>query len=244
VQTPWFFAERSSWSGDRVVLSADESHHAIRVLRIGPSDVVTVTDGAGTVARCKVAELADGLVVADVLERATSRRPGPELAVFQGAPRGRKADDVIERLAELGAVEVLVFEGRRSVVRWDRDRSDRLAERWRTIARGAAKQSRSPFVMRTGPVVGWGELLERVRAEPCPIALWEEASVPLRAALADRAQRVALLVGPEGGLDGSEADALAAAGAKLVSLGPRILRTENAPVVAAAAVLFHYGVIG
>jgi 16S rRNA (uracil1498-N3)-methyltransferase len=51
-------------------------------------------------------------------------------------------------------------------------------------------------------------------------------------------------VGPEGGLDGSEADALAAAGAKLVSLGPRILRTENAPVVAAAAVLFHYWVIG
>lgn len=226
------------------MLSADESHHAIRVLRIGPSDVVTITDGDGTVARCEVAELSHGLVVAEVLERATSRRPGPELAVLQGAPKGRKADDVIERLAELGVAEVLVYEGRRSVVRWDEARSDRLAERWGTIARGAAKQSRNPFVMRTGPVVGWDDALERVRAEPCAVALWEEASVPLRKALPDGAARITLLVGPEGGLDRSEADALATAGAELVSLGPHVLRTENAPVVAAAAVLFHYEAIG
>jgi 16S rRNA (uracil1498-N3)-methyltransferase len=244
VSTPWFFAERSSWSKDRVVLSADESHHAIRVLRLGISDVVTVTDGAGTIARCAVADLSDGVVVADVLERANSRRHGPELVVFQGAPKGRKADDVIERLAELGAAEVTVYEGRRSVVHWDADRSGRLAERWRAIARGAAKQSRSPFVMQTGPVVGWDELLERIRAEPCPLALWERASAPLRTALAEGTERIALLVGPEGGLDESEARALAAAGAELVSIGPNVLRTENAPVVAAAAVLFHYGVIG
>jgi 16S rRNA (uracil1498-N3)-methyltransferase len=55
---------------------------------------------------------------------------------------------------------------------------------------------------------------------------------------------VALVVGPEGGLDRDEAEALADAGAQLVSLGPRIVRTENAALVAASALFFHYGVIG
>ena len=65
--------------------------------------------------------------------------------------------------------------------------------------------------------------------------LWEEASLPLRTALDGGGNRVALVVGPEGGLAREEAEALADAGAQLVSLGPRIFRTENASVVAAAA---------
>ena len=214
------------------------------MLRIAPGDVITVTDGAGTVGRCKVAEVAAGRVVAAVLERETRTRPAPEMVVYQGAPKGRKADDVIERLAELGVAEVLVYEGLRSVVRWDERRARRLAQRWRAIARGAAKQSRNAFVTRTGEVLGWDDLIARVKGEQVCAALWEEASTPLRTALDEGAERVALVIGPEGGLDRSEAEQLADAGARLVSLGPHILRTENAPVVAATTVLFHYGAIG
>jgi 16S rRNA (uracil1498-N3)-methyltransferase len=74
--------------------------------------------------------------------------------------------------------------------------------------------------------------------------LWEEATLPLRTALLRGVERAAVLVGPEGGLDPGEAEALADAGAQLVSLGPRILRTENAALVAVAALQFHYGAIG
>ena len=193
---------------------------------------------------CTVAEASAGRVVATILERKTMPPPAPEVIVYQGAPKGRKADDVVERLAELGVAEVLVYEGKRSVVRWDEQRARLLAQRWYAIARGAAKQSRNATVTRTGEVLGWDELVARVKGEPACAVLWEEASTPLRTALAEGAERIALVIGPEGGLDRSEAEQLASAGAHLVSLGPHIIRTENAPVVAAAAVLFHYRVIG
>jgi 16S rRNA (uracil1498-N3)-methyltransferase len=86
--------------------------------------------------------------------------------------------------------------------------------------------------------------VRRVTKEPAAVVLWEDASFPLRTALFGEADRVALVVGPEGGFDREEAEVLADAGAQLVSLGPVIFRTENAPVVAVSALLYHYGLIG
>ncbi len=180
----------------------------------------------------------------EVLETERMRRPRPELVVYQGAAKGHKVDEVVEKLAELGAAEVHVYESKRSVVRWDEPKVSRLNERWAGIARSAAKQSRSAFVMTATAGGSWTSLLRRVAQEPNVVVLWEEASLPLRTALLDGAERIALVVGPEGGLEAGEAEALADAGGQLVSLGPRILRTENAAVVTAAALLYHYGLIG
>ena len=240
---PWFIAPPSSWSGSEITLPPDESHHA-RVLRITPPDVITVTDGKGAVARCAVREGGSSEVVAEILEQEERRRTTPEIAVYQGAAKGHKNDQVIERLAELGVAEVSVFASERTVVRWDRTKAAKLEERWDAIARSAAKQSRNPFVMRTSAGLSFTELQRRVAKETLPLVLWEGASLPLRTALVSTTDRVALVVGPEGGLSRSEAESLADAGGQLVSLGPHILRTEVAPVVAVSALMYHYGLIG
>ena len=222
----------------------DESHHALKVMRVAPPDVVTVTDGRGLVARCAAARVEDDVLVAEVLERETHRRPRPELVVYQGAAKGNKADEVVEKLAELGVAEVRVYESKRSVARWDEAKVARLNERWGAVTRAAAKQSRNPFATEAVAGVSWTQVVREVGREPLPVVLWEEATLPLRTALLDGAERIALVVGPEGGLEPAEAEELANAGAQLVSLGPRILRTENAAVVTAAAVLYRYGLIG
>ena len=239
----WFVAPKSQWTKGRITFDADESHHALKVLRVAPPDIITVTDGSGSVARCAV-EVDESTLEAVILDTAHHPPPRPELVVYQGAGKSNKADGVIERLAELGATEVWVYESRRSVVRWDNGKKGRLQQRWGSIARSAAKQSRNPWMIRTGAPLAWAEFVARIESEPLAIVLWEEASLPLRTALVEPADRVALVVGPEGGLEHSEAEALADAGAQLVSLGQMILRTENAPVVAASAVLYHYGVVG
>lgn len=242
-RAPWFYAPTPSWRGPEVALGPDESHHALRVLRVSPPDVITVTDGVGSVARCSAARIEDGRLIAEILDRTEHRRPRPEVVVYQGAAKGHKVDGVVERLAELGARAAWVYSSRRAVVRWG-NKTEQLGGRWASIARGAAKQSQSPWLMETGPPLEWDELIRRVSAEQCAIVMWEAASLPLRTALLDSIERVALVVGPEGGLEAEEAEMLADAGGQLVSLGSRILRTENAPVVATAAVLFHYGLIG
>jgi 16S rRNA (uracil1498-N3)-methyltransferase len=139
---------------------------------------------------------------------------------------------------------VWVYESSRSVVRWDRKKLEKLQERWSAIARSTAKQSRNPYAIRTGGGLSWTELLRRVAREPLAVVLWEEAMLPLRTALSGPVDRVALVVGPEGGLARQEAEELADAGAQLVSLGPQILRTQNAPVVGVSALMYHYGLIG
>lgn len=213
-------------------------------MRISPPDVLTVTNGEGLVARCSASRVEHDVLVAEVLEREQHRPLRPEIAVYQGAAKGHKNDEVVERLAELGAAEVFVYESRRSVVRWDRQKVEKLNERWSAAARSASKQSRNPFVMRARAGVSWTELLRLLAREPLVVVLWEDAMLPMRTALSGPADRVALVVGPEGGLEREEAEQLADAGGQLVSLGPRILRTENAPVVATAALLYHYGLIG
>lgn len=241
---PWFFAPPGAWAEGRVVLPRDESHHALKVLRIAPPDVVTVTDGEGTVARCAVTRVEDGVLVAEVLDSSTHRRPPPELVVYQGAAKGHKNDEVVEKLAELGVAEVRVFESRRSVARWDEAKVARLNERWAVVARSAAKQSRNAFLTRAVAGLSWTQVVREIAGEDAAIVLWEQATFPLRTALLEGATRIALVVGPEGGFEPAEAEALADAGAQLVSLGPHILRTENAALVAASAVLYRYGLIG
>lgn len=241
---PWFIAAPGSFTGGRVELSEGESHHALKVLRVAPPDVIVVTDGAGRVANCAVASTDSGVVIAEILDEETRRAPRPAIAVYQGAAKGRKVDETFERLAELGIAEARCFSSERSVARWDEAKGARLAERWASIARGAAKQSRNPHVMATGTPLGWDELLDAVKEEPAAVILWEGASLPLRTALAAPMERIALVIGPEGGFTRAEAEALADAGGQLVSLGPQILRTENAAFAAASAVLFHFGLIG
>ena len=242
--TPWFIAPPESWTEIEVRLPEDESHHALNVMRVAPPDVISVTDGRGRIAKCAASRVEGGVLTAEILEVEERRPTKPRIVVYQGAAKGQKIDGIVERLAELGVAEVWIYESSRAVVKWDETKVQRLNERWRAIARSAAKQSRSPFILTAVGGLSWTELQRRIAKEPHAVVLWEEASFPLRTALVGSTDRVALVIGPEGGLERTEAESLADAGAQLVSLGPQILRTENAAVVTTAALQFHYGLIG
>lgn len=206
--------------------------------------MITVTDGGGRVARCAMREVEGGFLIADVLQVDEHRPLTPRIAVYQGVAKGRKLDDTVEKLAEMGIAEFCGYSSLRSVAKWDKAKAEKVTSRWRSIAVAATKVARSPFSTHIGGVLSWTELLRRIAREEYTVVLWEEASLPLRTALNGGGTRVALVVGPEGGLAREEAEALADAGALLVSLGPRIFRTENASVVATASLLYHYGLIG
>jgi 16S rRNA (uracil1498-N3)-methyltransferase len=244
VSRPWFVAPAEDWAGDEVLLDPDESHHALAVLRLRAGDDAIITDGRGRVAQGVLAGPRGGRVALTITGEQAHTPARPQLAVYQGAAKGAKNDLVVERLGELGAHAAIIYSSERTVVRWDDAKVERNATRWAAIARVAAKQSRSPFVMQTDRLVAWQELEHRIAGEPYALVLWEEASRPLRNSLPADPDRVALVVGPEGGLAPEEAEVLESAGAELVSLGDRIIRTENAALVGAALISYHYGLIG
>lgn len=242
--TPRLFAPPGAWDEGSVLLPPEESHHAVRVLRMKPGDPVSVLDGFGRLADCLFTEIKGDRVAAAITRVETQPPRRPALAVYQGAAKGAKLDGVVERLGELGAAEFHAFGATRSVVRWPPDKLERTTERWRARARSAAKLSGSAWVTEVGDFLGWPALTSQLSGESTSIVLWEEATDPLRDHLPHDPDRIAIVVGPEGGLTRAEASELAAVGARLVTLGPRILRTENAAVVAVAAIAWHYGLIG
>jgi 16S rRNA (uracil1498-N3)-methyltransferase len=240
----WFLAPPGDWHDDRVLLSTEETHHALHVLRISPAEVVSVFDGQGAVARGSAGSVSEGRMSVQITERTDRKRRQPHIVLYQAAAKGSKLDEIVQRAAELGVAELCVFGSTRTVVRWEDAKRIKLVDRWNSIAVAAAKQSRDPFVMRTGPAVSWTEMIGRIEGEPLAVTLWEEATRGLRGVLPADAERVAVVVGPEGGFTREEAESLAATGAAPVSLGPRIFRTEMAPLVAVCSLLWHYGLIG
>jgi 16S rRNA (uracil1498-N3)-methyltransferase len=234
-----FFADPANISGGRVVLTGDEAHHAAKVLRVAMGERITVADGCGRVVEAVVAHVGTD-VEADVCgERAIEARR-PEIWLYQALAKGDKLDDVIEKAGEIGVGRVIPFEASRSIVRWDERKKVRAVDRWRAIARAAAKQSRSPWITAIEDIAP-----DAAGIEPGTFVLHEGASTRLRDVLPDQApDRIGVAVGPEGGFADDEVTDLEGRGGHVVSLGPRILRTETAGLVAATVIAYRYGSVG
>lgn len=222
----------------RVTLDGDDAHHLRTVLRAGPGAPVSLADGAGGLYQATVTGFAGAAVRLEVTAAATVPAPRPVVTVVQALPKGRKADEVVQRLTELGVDRYVAVHSSRSQVALDPARAAKAQRRWEAVALAAAKQSRRARPLLVEPVGEW----------PGPPAtagavLWEEADRPLREVLApaDGVDEITLLVGPEGGLTPDE---VAATGLPAASLGPTILRTETAAIAAAALVLHAVGRLG
>jgi 16S rRNA (uracil1498-N3)-methyltransferase len=233
-----FFAADVSGSG--VKLEGEEARHAVRVLRIRPGEEITVSNGAGEVVRATVTE-AGAVVKADVKERRSEPQPRPALHVFAAIPKAGKLDLVVQKLTELGVEVIQPFPASRSVARWDSKKAAAQTERLNAISREAAKQSRRAWLAEVRPPQG----LDALELPEAAFVLDEEAIVRLTAALPDEPpETIGLIVGPEGGFEREEIAALSARGASPASLGPLILRTETAALVAATVASIRYERLG
>jgi 16S rRNA (uracil1498-N3)-methyltransferase len=244
VSLPHFFAGAPE-PGETVVLDAEDAHHAIRSLRLRAGDRFTSSDGRGAVATCRVSRATRLLVEGEVLDRTAAEAARPELRVFLAAPKADRLSWAIQKLTEVGVDGIVVVEMPRSVRRWAGDRARRLADRLEGVAREAAKQSRRRSIPEIGGPTPWEGALAEALASGPTVLLWEGAERGLGSLLPERApERLALAVGPEGGIGEEDARAAEGQGAVLASLGPNVLRTETAAVAGAVVALARYGRLG
>ncbi len=230
--------------GGTVRLSPEDSRHALRSLRLRAGEVVTLADGSGWFARGGMRAAEGDLAVVEVLELEFEPQAPPRVVVAMAPPKGERLAWVVQKLAEIGVDELLMLaDAERTVRRPKRTDRERIAGgRLRRIAREAAMQSRRRFVMD----VGWTTLEEAFEPAGGPVLmLWEGAIEPLRMERIDgTAETVRLVVGPEGGFSEIEVEEAIAAGARPVSLGRAILRTETAALAGSVLVLGSLGRLG
>ena len=221
--------------GAHVALPEHSAHHAREVLRLRAGAAVRLFDGAGHEWQAVLDEVSRRTVSAHLLHAATPRPESPlRLVLAMAALKGDRMELVIQKATELGAFELW------PVISFRTDAAARPAlrgsrsERWERVASGAAEQCGRAVVPRVAPTVTLEGLLQR-RFEGARVALLETPGhAPLPSLALDPASSLLLLVGPAGGFEPAEADALRAAGFSSASLGPRVLRAETAAVAAVA----------
>lgn len=236
---PHFFCDPPADGDTAVTLRGDQARHLARVLRATPGDPVSLADGTGALYQARVAACGHDEVRCAITDRYDVRAPRPALTVVHALPKGRKLDEVVTRLSEVGVDRLVPVHSARSQVALRGDKAARATARWRAVALAAAKQSRRLRVLDVADVGEWGEAFVGAAG----VVLWEEADRGLPTVLANLppADPLVLAVGPEGGLTAAEVTATGLAPARL---GPTILRTETAALVAAAVALAAVGRLG
>lgn len=245
-----FFLTAPLPAGSQIALplSASDLHHAVGALRLRVGEDIEVVEPSGAVTRVQVTDTTRAGVFATRVA-AVSGSLLPDVTLFQGVAKGEKMDEIVRAAVEIGVQAVVPVLTRRCVVQLDAARGAGKGERWRRVAASAAKQAKRDSIPHVADPVSFAEACSAVRAFDTAVVLWEECEGPglagvVRAAACASAARIALVVGPEGGLAADEVAALEAAGAATASLGPTILRAETAALVAVALAFEAMGGLG
>jgi 16S rRNA (uracil1498-N3)-methyltransferase len=242
VSAPIFLVERERLLAATICLDGPEGRHAAVVRRIGVGERVDLTDGAGTVVECTVADAdAAGQLRLEALARHELPPPRPRLVVVQALPKGDRGELAVETLTEVGADVVVPWAASRCVTQWRAERGRRSLEKWRATAREATKQARRGWLPQVTDLATTEQVAGLLAAATLPVVLHEQATTALsRTPVPDEGDLV-VVVGPEGGVSPDELDRFSASGARVYRLGPTVLRTSTAGVAAAALLLSRTG---
>ena len=234
-----FYAAPDAFDGNRVVITGPEAKHIAVVLRRKPGDVLRVVDGKGGWHAIELVECAPGRVTGEIRSSEQAEPPSPELWVVAGLIRATRMDDLVERCAELGALEIVPLLTKRSLSAKGVS-ADRI-DRWRRIAAGAMTQSARLFLPHVHDPVAVEALGGMVGADSALVVADPSGGGLLRLKDGLRKQRVVACVGPEGGFTPEEVLGLMRLSAELVSLGKARLRTETAAAALVDRLAFLLG---
>ena len=237
-------------------LSSEDAAHA-RVLRLRPGEHIAVIDASQDYFECEIVSFDDSIPLVRITARQSDVAEGPLVMVVQGLAKGDKMDQVIRQGTELGVAAFVPMICHRSVVRLDGAKQQAKMRRWQAVAKSAAMQSGRNAIPEVSEPQTVSDLCQRLSSCTAVLVCWEEAAEvpPIRESLIDALEqcfsprvdaRIAVVVGPEGGLEQDEVDRLLQCNPRsaLMSLGPTILRTETAGVIAPALVLYELGGLG
>ena len=234
-----FFADENGIVNGMARLEAEDAAHALRVLRMQPGDRLQLFANGGAY-DAEMADLTDGVTVR-VLQEVKSPEPTLRVTLYQGAAKGDRMDYVMQKCTEAGVSALVPVNMPRSVAKIDANDTKKIA-RWQKIAREAAKQAFRPVVPAVENVLSEKELLKRLPQHQLVLVPWEdEHAGTMRQYITEGVTDLAIVIGPEGGMAENEVEAMRAAGAKAVTLGPRIFRTETAGLAAIVAAMAFSG---
>ena len=242
-----FYIEGRGEVGATVQLKPEDAKHCAQVLRMQRDEEFYAIDEGGSRFLAELCEVSKEGCTALLREALPDNEAELRVTVYQGLPKADKLELVVQKLTELGAARLVPVKMERCVVKLNDKDGQKKQERLQKIAREAAKQCKRGGCLEVAATQTWKQLRESMAAHDLLLVPWEDArGFGLKAAReADpEARNIGIVLGPEGGMSESEVRALEELGAKQITLGPRILRTETAAIAAATMAMLLWGDIG
>ena len=238
-----FFIEECQIADGILTVTGPDVNHIRNVLRMREGDDLEAVDETGVVSTCRITSVSPDEVRAEVL---FSEKGETELAsricLFQGLPKSDKMELIIQKAVELGASEIVPVVTARTVVHPDEKKAGKKRARFQAIAEAAAKQSKRAKIPAVGDVVSFREEMAAAKAYDRILIPYECASGigHTREVLSSirNGESVCVFIGPEGGFSADEIRLAEEAGAEVLSLGERILRTETAAITTMSLLMF------
>lgn len=228
----------------QIHITGSDVNHISNVLRMKTGEEMWISDGSKYEYRCTIESFEPDEVLLHIVY---SQEPEYELPcriyLFQGLPKADKMELIIQKAVELGAYEIIPVETKRCVVKLDGRKSAKKTARWQQIAESAAKQSKRMLIPNVHEVLTFREALKYaesmdVRLIPYELARGMQETKEILAGI-EPGQSVGIFIGPEGGFEEKEIEAAIEGGAKPITLGRRILRTETAGLAILSVLMFQ-----
>jgi 16S rRNA (uracil1498-N3)-methyltransferase len=233
-----FYIPPEQCAGPDLLLTGDEAHHAQHVLRVHRGEEVVILNGAGGVFHCLIQEMERHAIRLAVTQRSQAPPPPRRITLIQALPRGKLIESIIQKAAELGVSQVIPLLSERVVSKIEKAEAPSKKQKWQAVAVEAIKQCGAPWLPKIELPSSLAEVLDHYeRSELTLVGSLRKDAQHARQyfdEFRDRHGRnpssLAAWVGPEGDFTSAELDAIERSGARPITLGPLVLRSETAAI--------------
>lgn len=243
---PKFFVSQNQISENKITLIGEDVKHIANVLRKDVGDKINICNiTTSENFLCQLEEISKEEIKCSIIEKIKSdAEPNTDITIFQGLPKAEKMELIIQKCTELGVKTFVPVEMERSIVKLDSKAESKKIERWQKIAETAAKQSGRDIIPKVENLINLQKLLYLIEKYDIVLLAYEnEEEYTLKEALntvkSKENLKIGIIIGPEGGIDVKEVQALEQAGAKIITLGNRILRTETVGIAMTSIILYE-----
>ena len=235
---PRFFVKTEQIQNETITILGEDVKHIKNVLRKDKGDKIEICNQEnGKTYNCQINNIGNNSIIAKIIEQIEEQEDKIKIDIYQGLPKADKMELIIQKSVELGANAIIPVVMKRCVVKIDSKDETKKIVRWQKIAESAAKQSgrnEIPEIRHIATIEKISNLI--INEYDCLIVAYENEKnntikkelLKLKEILQEKGKiNIALLIGPEGGLEEKDVELLKQSGAKIVTLGNRILRTET-----------------
>jgi len=239
------FVENKQIDDKKVEISGEDFNHIVNVLRMKIGDTVQIgnKDTLDTYL-AEILEISNDFVRLNIVEKLDNNEPNVEIDLYQGLPKFDKMELIIQKTTEIGVNKIIPTDMTRCIVKLDEKDYKKKKERWQKISEAAAEQSKRAKIPEICDKIKIKNIVDKIKEyDLFLVAYEEEMSNSLKEELKKLnykdTYKIGILIGPEGGITKEEVELLNEVGAKTVTLGKRILRTETAPIVITSNIIYE-----